>query len=776
MIKRIASVKKFGVYTDFKWDANTPDFNDKNIIYGWNYSGKTTLSRLFKILANKSELEEEYNSIEFSVQLKNGTNITEINRIENSLDIAVFNSDFIKDNLHFDSVDPKIKGILFDIGEENVDIRGKLNNIQVQINEINEWFKQNHQHIDAFLEFETLFTAEAKKIKNEHFESSIEFNKGHFKRILETIDSKSLQSHIIVEQSKLNELRANALAKEPLAKIEESLPSLSFQSLLEETQYCLSCEPSLIEDDVLLTQNPELYAWSKQGKEIYEQEQYSNIQKCAFCGNILTNDRRKFLNAYYNNEAAKLRNTIDDLLQRIEEEQLRITNNTYTKYSPNDFIESCKLEFKNKMSLFDQLKIAYLKELDICKAALKNKLNHSLFVAQNLPEINSSAEVALAEWLHQIHEIIIKHNKTVSDFQTIKNDAIDRFKKHLVAKFLFDKKYFTIESQKDKQELDVQKYKNILLEKQNEYKELLAKLKSIVKGQENLNRFIQLFLNRKDISVEVAENDFFILKRGDSIAKNLSEGEKTAIAFSYFMVTLESLLEENKLQETIVFIDDPISSLDANHIAQVSSLINNFFFRKDKNTGTIVNCFKQLFLSTHNFEFYSFLRDANNMKRRKKIQVEGEKKEHPTCNYYMLKRITEDNVQLIKLPKSFSNYNSEYLFLFGEICDFKDKGCPEDKFYLMPNVIRRFLEIYTLIKLPGNKDEIDNRVKLLIGGDVNELKILHYFSHFTSPERITKHSELILKVPELVDDLFILLKKDDIHFKSLLEGIGRKSI
>lgn len=772
MIKRISSVKNFGIYTDFKWDADTPDFNDKNIIYGWNYSGKTTLSRLFKILANKDQLDEEYKSIEFSVRLENGIDITEANQIENSLDIVVFNSDFIKDNLHFDSVDPKIKGILFDIGEESVDTREKLNDVQVQINEISEWLKQNHQYVDNFLKFETLFTEEARKIKNEYFESSIEFNKGHFKRILETIDPKSLQSHIINEQNELSELRANALAKEPLAKIEESLPTLSFQVLLKDVQSCLSCEPSLVEDDMLLSQISELYTWGKQGKEIYEH--HPNIQKCAFCGNTLTNERRKFLNAYYNNEAAKLRNTIDDLFQRIEEEQSRISNNAYTKYSPNDFIESCKSEFKNKMGLFDELKIAYLKELDICKEALKNKLEHSLFIAQNLPEVNSSVEVALVEWLRQVHDIVVKHNETVSDFQAIKNDAIDRFKKHLVAKFLFDKKYYTIKSQKDKQEIEIQKYQNALLGKRHEQTVLLSKLKSIVKGQENLNRFIQLFLNRKDISVEVTENDFFILKRGNDIAKNLSDGEKTAIAFSYFMVTLESLLEENKLQDTIVFIDDPISSLDANHIAQISSLINVFFFKKDANEK-IVQCFKQLFISTHNFEFYSFLRDANNIKRKKKVQVGDKKEEHPSCNYYMLKRIAEDNVQLIKLPKSFSNYNSEYLFLFEEICDFKAKGCPEDKSYLMPNVIRRFLEIYTLIKLPGSKDEIDNRVKLLIG-DVNELKILHYFSHFTSPERITKHTELILKIPELVDDLFILLRKDKVHFNSLLTGVGRKSV
>ncbi|WP_301380279.1 AAA family ATPase [Bacteroides caecimuris] len=773
MIKRISSIKNLGIYKDFKWDANTPDFNDKNIIYGWNYSGKTTLSRLFRILANKSELENEYKAVEFSVQLENGKNITESNQLDNSLDIVVFNSDFIKDNLHFDSAEHKIKGILFDIGEESADIREKLNNVQKQINEINEWLRQNHQYVDAFNNFENLFTSESKKIKNEHFESSIEFNKGHFKRILESIDPKSLQSHIILELTKLSEIRANALAKEPLAKIEDVVLPLSFKSIIEETALCLSSEPSLSEDDVLLEQNTELYMWSKHGKEIYEQ--YPDIQRCAFCGSILTNERRKFLNTYYNNEAAKLRTRINSLLQQIDNEASIVIDNVYTTYSPNDFIESCKSEFKNQVYLFGDIKIAYLNELNKCKAALIDKMDNNLFIEKKLPNIDYSVETTLAQWLSQTHEIVVKHNKTVSDFQAIKNDAINKFKKHLVAKFLCDNKYYTIKLQKDKQEIEIQKYKKNLLDKQTEQVELLSKLKSIIKGKENLNRFIQLFLNRNDISVEVAENDFFILKRGNSIANNLSEGEKTAIAFSYFMVTLESLFEENKLQDTIVFIDDPISSLDANHIAQISSLINSFFFRKDS-TGKVTNCFKQLFLSTHNFEFYSFLRDANNIKRKKKVLSEdGKKEEHPSCNYYMLKRVAENNVQLIKLPKSFSNYNSEYLFLFDEICEFKDKGCPEDRSYLMPNVIRRFLEIYTLIKLPGNKDEIDNRVKLLIG-DVNELKILHYFSHFTSPERITKHTELVLKIPDLVDDLFVLLRKDEVHFNSLLSGVGRNSI
>lgn len=80
------------------------------------------------------------------------------------------------------------------------------------------------------------------------------------------------------------------------------------------------------------------------------------------------------------------------------------------------------------------------------------------------------------------------------------------------------------------------------------------------------------------------------------------------------------------------------------------------------------------------------------------------------------------------------------------------------------------MEIYTLTKLPGNSGQIDDRVKQLIG-NVNELKILHNFSHFTSFERYTRHSELLCRIPDLVDDVFKLLERDPTHYNSLLNAL-----
>ena len=49
MLLRINKLKNFGVYQNFDW-GSLDDFKNKNLIYGWNYSGKTTISKLFQIL------------------------------------------------------------------------------------------------------------------------------------------------------------------------------------------------------------------------------------------------------------------------------------------------------------------------------------------------------------------------------------------------------------------------------------------------------------------------------------------------------------------------------------------------------------------------------------------------------------------------------------------------------------------------------------------------------------------------------------------------------
>ena len=66
VIKKIKYIDKFAVFNGFDWDAIVRDKNDSiaefkklNILYGRNYSGKTTLSRIFRAFGPRGAFHDQ---------------------------------------------------------------------------------------------------------------------------------------------------------------------------------------------------------------------------------------------------------------------------------------------------------------------------------------------------------------------------------------------------------------------------------------------------------------------------------------------------------------------------------------------------------------------------------------------------------------------------------------------------------------------------------------------------------------------------------------------
>lgn len=57
MITKVNKIKDFGVFKNFNSNFLS-EFKTFNLIYGWNYSGKTTLSRVFRCL-EKGQLHND---------------------------------------------------------------------------------------------------------------------------------------------------------------------------------------------------------------------------------------------------------------------------------------------------------------------------------------------------------------------------------------------------------------------------------------------------------------------------------------------------------------------------------------------------------------------------------------------------------------------------------------------------------------------------------------------------------------------------------------------
>jgi wobble nucleotide-excising tRNase len=305
--------------------------------------------------------------------------------------------------------------------------------------------------------------------------------------------------------------------------------------------------------------------------------------------------------------------------------------------------------------------------------------------------------------------------------------------------------------------VEIDKYNSSISAKEAEVKNLESEISGSVKGAETVNEFIQMFFRHDGIKFEIAESKKFRLLRGGVPAKNLSEGEKTIISLAYFVARLEE--KGNKLENTIVFVDDPVSSLDSNH------LFNIYAFVKTK----LENC-QQLFISTHNMEFFNLLKDFL------KDVGYGNVEKMP-C--YLVKRkwnSTVNQSSIEDLPRVLKRYRSEYAYLFGELKRFSVLNTTalddHEYLFLMPNMARRFLEAYLGLRYPDGKSwgkKLDKLIKDPTKRAQIE-KFVHEFSHSGSAIRTLKFPEA-LECKEIIDDILALLEEvDKDHYDALCLG------
>ena len=176
-------------------------------------------------------------------------------------------------------------------------------------------------------------------------------------------------------------------------------------------------------------------------------------------------------------------------------------------------------------------------------------------------------------------------------------------------------------------------------------------------------------------------------KRKTKLNLTLSEGEKTALAFSYFISKLRvERIEGNKteFENCIIVIDDPVSSLDENRLFQTANLIDSFLFF---NKANVAYQPKQLFIFSHNLVFTKYLYNA--LKTSPGLESE-------INEYY----ISSDSPNIRDLPSGLKNFTNTYITKLKEIIDFKENRLDYEsaKNYL-PNHIRIVLETFLSFKL-----------------------------------------------------------------------------
>jgi wobble nucleotide-excising tRNase len=197
---------------------------------------------------------------------------------------------------------------------------------------------------------------------------------------------------------------------------------------------------------------------------------------------------------------------------------------------------------------------------------------------------------------------------------------------------------------------------------------------------EQINKDLKHFLGRGDIRlVATDEQEAYQIFRNGELAKDLSEGEKTALAIVYFLTKINE--EGFDLENGVVVVDDPVSSLDSSAIFQAFGFIKGSI----KNAG-------QIFILTHHFDFFRQIKNWFSYCRKNDRE------------YYMVVCKNENGTRkssITKIDKLLIDYESEYHFLFSVLYRFaKGQERHSEEIYPLPNIARKFLENFLAFRVP----------------------------------------------------------------------------
>src|SRR4051812_23024919 len=118
MLKKLSAVRGTDAFDEFEWSGSA--LKRFNLVYGWNGSGKTTTSRVLALLEGRTMQIGDLAGAQFTVELSPSGIVNERSLHSHTVDIRVFNKDFVDDNLAFN--DGKAKRIVI-LGETSIHLK-----------------------------------------------------------------------------------------------------------------------------------------------------------------------------------------------------------------------------------------------------------------------------------------------------------------------------------------------------------------------------------------------------------------------------------------------------------------------------------------------------------------------------------------------------------------------------------------------------------------------------------------------------------------------------
>jgi wobble nucleotide-excising tRNase len=749
MIRKINFLKNMGIFSNYSWDNQLPEFKRYNLVYGYNGTGKTTLARFLSYLPEGKMQNND--DLKYSIKFDDN-NYTEGNQINQK--IRVFNEDFIKNNIEI--YKGKAKPI-FIFGKDKGDLIKQIKKDELELNGdpensddvglIKMLLNLNKKQSDNLKNKGKLFTDVAKIISsNISGVAARNYRKNNAEEDFKKIDQKLYLSKEDIEKYKIMVIQ-NEKPTIELMQFDELQNKIENIDILVKKLF-YSTVDSLVIDRLI--DNPDISEWVEKGLNLHIDK---NLKVCEFCRQPVMESRINELLAFFNKEDQELKKNIDDTISSLESIIDNINSiNLFDRYRLYE-------EYQKSYSILKDNYITEKKELRSYLYNLVLKLKEKKTKTTERVNFNLNLNTrTFSDLINEINNIITSHNNKSDEFEKERKTAIQKLKNHYLSEIISDVKRYDKNIKLNDQHIkiindggNINGKDTIGIKKLNE-RINLNKTHAAASGEacEELNKGIRTFLGRNEIIFEV-EDEGYTIKRNGEIIENLCESEKTAIAFVYYTIQLKD--KDFDIYNGIVVVDDPISSLDSN------SLFQSFAFLKNS-----VKNAKQVFIFTHNFDFMKLV--LNWIKNSKK----------PFKLFMIKNKLIDNNGKykrepfIDKLDKLLVKNETEYQYLFKVLYNFKDDGTIESVYH-MPNLVRKVLESFLCIMVPRS-DSFFEKLKD-IDFDDNKKTAIYKFandqSHITGkdfdPSLVQECQKNVKYLLEMIEEVFPK------HYNHLLENM-----
>lgn len=672
-------------------------------IFASNGSGKTYLSRMFRLIENTQPIEEDESgslltdqylsfdknqgNFEFKVVSSEGVTVenagVSIQKgkkpvINSSFYIFhTFNQDYVEENirtLNYEK-DDTIEGYI--LGKTNID----LSEDEDRLSKIEEEGKQIKEQLKSEIESSLDIIRDVRDIKRLN-----EFKKITLDNIVALDTSINVSKTVSEYLDDYNKIKS----------IPENLPKIEhIGNLTQDLSFIEKLIPELEKEYTLSSFADEFKSFVKQEHAFIEQGlsiHSKNTQKCPFCNRDLDESSAELIDrytSYLNDSEAQITKMFQQYGQRI----LQIKNDIKEKASG-----TAKATVK-----FDEYKSKYISS---CEGTI-------------LSQIDCTPINRLFESIEESIELKIEHiNKKVSFPTSVITDVKAKYKSMIETIENDNKEIDVLNKKLDKANDESREIKrNICLatlyELSIKNKDVISKLNNLriqykhlktdiekKKETEKINRKARVAETIKKVlgyffagKYSLDEETFRLTFNTRSLEKGrvksvLSEGEKNIIAFAYYLGDTHVRVErEDEYNKLFFVIDDPISSMDYTHVYTLSGVIRDLKKVIGENIGHV-----KMLVLTHNADFMRIL----------------------TSNKILDKVLLLRNS---KLSEYNDNYTVPYINHLLDIYKIARKG--EKASHTTANSIRHIIE--TLDKFESIKTN-ENSVKLYIEAHIPQDK------------------------------------------------------